>query len=74
MCDDSFDDYDDLDDGFEGDDFENDNDFGPPSTDTEPSHDDYDGIDWLDFTLGMGLGQELAYGERRKRRRDMDEF
>jgi len=65
MCDNDFDDYEDFDEGFEGDD----DDFGPTSIDAGPNHDDCAGrIDWDDFTLGMGLGQELAYGERRKKR------
>lgn len=68
MCDDDFEDFEDGDADFEG----VDDDFGLPSTDAGPNHDDCsDGIDWHDFTLGVGLGQELAYGERR-RRRDQD--
>jgi len=70
MCDNDFDGFDD-----EGEELEGvDDDFGPPSINAVPNHDDCQkGIDWDDFTLGMGLGQELAYGERRKRRRDQDD-
>ncbi len=68
MCDNDFEDFEDEDDEFDG----VDDDFGPPSIDAGPNHDDCTGgIDWDDFTLGLGLAQELAHGERR-RRRDQD--
>jgi len=50
-----------------------DEDFGEPSNHAYPNPDDCPhGFDLDEFTLGMGLGQELAYGERRRRRKDDD--
>jgi len=85
MCDEDFDDcFDDGDNNtgdFEGEEYEDDefegidDDFGPPSISAGSNTDDCaDGIDWQDFTLGMGLGQELAYGERRRKRCDDDKY
>jgi hypothetical protein len=72
--DDYFEDGEFMDDDFQPDEFDGlDEDFGEPSDHADPSYDDVpDCIDWDDFTLGMGLGQELAHGERRTKRRDED--
>jgi hypothetical protein len=68
----------DFDEGdYEGDEFDGvDDDFGETSNHAEPDYDDVpDGFDWEDyFTLGMGLGYELGYGDRRRKRRDDDVF
>ena len=70
------DEFDDGDDDFEEDEFDPEeadqwkerNGDATPNMDDRP--DNPDGINWHDFTLGAGLGYEMAYGERRRRRRD----
>jgi len=92
MCDDIFDDYDDVDDSFDDDnnndaDFEDegcevddligdDDDFGQAYPTRNPSHDDcHAGLDMEDFLFGAGLGYELWFEERRRRRlRNTDDF
>lgn len=70
--------YDDFDDDdFDSEEFESDE-FDPEEADrwkecngdAKPNMDDHPGIDWHDFTLGAGLGYEMGYGERRRKRRD----
>jgi hypothetical protein len=76
---DYFDDYDEddfMDDDCQSDEYDGvDDDFGKTSNHAEPNNDDVpDGFDWGDFSLGMGLGYELGYGERRRKRRDDEDF
>ena len=56
---------------YENDEFEGDDDVAP-AKDAVPEPND--GLDWDDFTLGVGFGIEMCYGERRRRRRDTDDF
>lgn len=71
------DEFEDGDDDFESDEFDPEEadmwkeraDYDGPNIDDRP-----DGINWHDFTLGVGLGYEMGHGERKRRRRRDDEF
>lgn len=60
-------------DEFEGDEFEGDGDGDGFASSNDAVPEPNDGLDWDDFTLGVGFGIEMCYGERRRKRQNRDD-